>query len=103
MIMIPKQEFNLHTLNIKHAFGYRMTKEIWFELAFILVYKQIPLFSWISPIGINFAYFAKIKPALLNSSKYFKVKTATGIFKTFDLKVIDPAFVDNLLSTIIIG
>ena len=79
-----------------------MTQEIWYELAVIVIYKQLPLFDWISPIGVNLAYFTKIKPALANYMKFQKVAMVGAVAATGSIK-IDAVWIDHILNTITIG
>lgn len=101
LMMIPDGKFDMKKVNFKYVFGNRIIKDIWVELVASVVYKRIPLYKWISPLGLNFAYFTKVKPALANYRKYHKhAYWTTG---KFSFETLDPSFMENLLNTIVIG
>ena len=68
--MTVDQQIDLTKLSIDFVFGPRMTREIWLEMAVIAVYLYVPLFDWIFPVGMNVAYFAKVKPALIHAHSF---------------------------------
>lgn len=67
---IKYQITDLKMLKLGFIFSHRMTTEIWLEFLFIQGFELLPVKQILSPLLVNFSYYAKIATAMVSHRNF---------------------------------